>query len=352
MKNIGMETKQMKPLVSIITPTYNHEKFIGECIESVLKQTYTNWEMIVVDDCSTDETPSIVEKYAKSESRIKFIRHDTNWGMYRLVDTYNQALNNSNGEYIAILEGDDFWSDYKLEKQIKHFDDPQIALSFGGFHLTTSDGKILESNFEKKGQHRSKSLENVKEYWFESLVVSNFIQPLTVMIRKKSLTEIGGFLQIMDVPVVDYPTWLELSLNNVFFSSSEILGFHRRHSNAQSLVKIVEIASKNMKIAVHYLKRKENCDRHFIKKVIKSWEKQVISAHYVCGRAYLVQKDKREAKKYFAMGVIMKTQYLPILSLYEKFKCLFGYLCVLLNFDLERLVNFFKMRKKSMFEEL
>jgi len=77
----------MSKLVSIITPTYNHERYIGECIESVLKQTYKNWEMLIVDDGSSDKTVEIVEKYAAQDSRIKLILHDENYGPYRLKDT-------------------------------------------------------------------------------------------------------------------------------------------------------------------------------------------------------------------------------------------------------------------------
>jgi len=104
-------------LVSVITPTYNHERFIAQCIESVLAQTYGHWEMIIVDDGSTDHTASIAEEYAKKDHRIKVIRQANN-GIFRLAETYNKALGLANGELIAILEGDDTWQNTKLEIQV------------------------------------------------------------------------------------------------------------------------------------------------------------------------------------------------------------------------------------------
>ena len=81
-------------LVSIITPTYNHEKFIGKCIESVLAQSYPHWEQIIVDDGSNDGTEEIVASY--NDERIKYIKQE-NKGIWRLKETYNKALKNSNG---------------------------------------------------------------------------------------------------------------------------------------------------------------------------------------------------------------------------------------------------------------
>jgi len=88
------------PLVSIITPTYNHEKYIGDCIKSVQNQIYTNWEMIVISDGSTDETLLIAQSFAEKDSRIR-IFSQSNVGIFRLAETYNFALKQTRGTYIA-----------------------------------------------------------------------------------------------------------------------------------------------------------------------------------------------------------------------------------------------------------
>ena len=106
------------PLVSIITPTYNHEKYIGDCIRSAQDQTYTNWEMIIVDDGSTDNTFTIAQIAAASDDRIKVFTQK-NVGIFRLGETYNFAFAQSKGEYIAVLEGDDVWLPEKLQWQVE-----------------------------------------------------------------------------------------------------------------------------------------------------------------------------------------------------------------------------------------
>ena len=93
------------PQVSIITSTFNHERFIGPCIESVINQTYQNWEQIIIDDGSSDRTPEIVRSY--KDSRIHYI-YQQNQSIEALAQTYNRALRESQGQLVGILERDDF----------------------------------------------------------------------------------------------------------------------------------------------------------------------------------------------------------------------------------------------------
>ena len=116
----------MKELVSIITPTYNCSKFIGATIESVLSQTYKNFEMIIVDDASTDDTESVVKSY--KDKRIKYIKLKTNSGP---AVARNTAMEEAKGKYMAFLDSDDLWLPTKLEKQIKF-------IKKNKFHIFTS----------------------------------------------------------------------------------------------------------------------------------------------------------------------------------------------------------------------
>ena len=106
----------MSDLISIITPTYNCGKFIGETIESVINQTYENWEMIIVDDCSKDNTKDIVNKYAQNDDRIKYYLLEKNSGA---AIARTKAMELANGNYMAFLDSDDLWVEDKLEKQLK-----------------------------------------------------------------------------------------------------------------------------------------------------------------------------------------------------------------------------------------
>lgn len=113
-------------LVSIITPSYNSSKFIGETIESIQAQTYKHWELLIADDCSTDETRSIVEKYAVNDSRIRLfvLEQNSGAGVAR-----NKAIENANGRYIAFCDSDDLWLPGKLEKQLDFMNGMGCALS-------------------------------------------------------------------------------------------------------------------------------------------------------------------------------------------------------------------------------
>ena len=105
----------MSPLISIITPNYNCARFIAQTIESVLAQTHTDWEMLIVDDCSTDGSYEIALEYAARDPRIKVMRNERNSGA---AVSRNRALDAAQGEYIAFLDSDDLWEPCKLERQI------------------------------------------------------------------------------------------------------------------------------------------------------------------------------------------------------------------------------------------
>ncbi len=212
------------PLVSIITPTYNHEKFIRTCIESVLKQTYQNWEMIIIDDGSTDKTGVIVNKY--KDKRIKYVKQE-NVGIWKLNETYNKALNMSQGDLIAILEGDDAWPDFKLEEQIKVFEKNNVILCWGRKNTINDKNEVIAFDLQSLKRFRNMSPEELTRI----LIVANFIQPCTVMINKNALLSIGGFLQDKNAPYVDYTTFLELSLKGRFYPSDKVLGYWRKHGS-------------------------------------------------------------------------------------------------------------------------
>lgn len=116
-----------KGLVSIIMPSYNTAAFIGESIESVLKQTYTEWELLIVDDCSTDNTEEIVKQY--DDDRIKFFKQEKNSGA---ASCRNYALRMARGEWAAFLDSDDLWTVDKLEKQLSFMIDNNYKFSSTG----------------------------------------------------------------------------------------------------------------------------------------------------------------------------------------------------------------------------
>lgn len=127
-------------LVSIITPNYNCKNFIAQTIESVLSQTYTNWEMLIVDDCSTDGSYEVALEYASSDKRIKVIRNEKNCGA---AVSRNKAIEISNGEFIAFLDSDDLWVPEKLEKQLLFMRENNCDFSFCEYEHIDEDNNSL-----------------------------------------------------------------------------------------------------------------------------------------------------------------------------------------------------------------
>lgn len=127
-------------LVSIITPTYNCGRFIGETIESVQKQTYTNWEMVIVDDCSIDRTKEIVEEYISKDARIQYYCLENNSGA---AVARTRAMQLADGEYMAFLDADDLWTEDKLEKQLQFMKQNKYAFSCTSYEQIDEAGNLI-----------------------------------------------------------------------------------------------------------------------------------------------------------------------------------------------------------------
>jgi len=132
----------MSNLVSIITPSYNSSKFIVECVNSVISQTFQNWEMIIVDDCSNDNSRDIISELTAKDERLKSIFLEENVGA---AEARNVAIKQARGKYIAFLDSDDIWVVNKLEKQIAFMNDNDIAFSFTSYQPISEDGKTKYS---------------------------------------------------------------------------------------------------------------------------------------------------------------------------------------------------------------
>jgi glycosyltransferase involved in cell wall biosynthesis len=217
-------SSQGDPLVSIIMPTFDHEEFIHSSLRSVLAQSYESWELIVVDDASRDRTAMIVDGYMARDSRIHLIRHQTNYGVARLSETYNEALALSRGSLIAVLEGDDEWVPEKLSIQVRVFTDPSVVLCYADYDEITSDGVLITRHgvLDAVSPSRSGATENLQFFSTLTSFGSN-----TVMVRKDQLVEGGGFIGVG--PFVDFPTWLVLVPKGDFVRIPSVLGRWRRH---------------------------------------------------------------------------------------------------------------------------
>ncbi|MHC1688487.1 MAG: glycosyltransferase [Methanothrix sp.] len=313
----------VRPVVSIITPTYNHERFIGQCIQSVLSQTYPYWEQIIIDDGSTDRTAKIATGY--NDDRITYTRQE-NRGIWRLKDTYNDALRRSKGEYIAILEGDDFWPPNKLERQMEPFHKSNAVISWGRGALTDSKGNI--SSY--RPDDISPFLCIPRQDMLRDLLFHNPITACTVICRKSALNAIGGFKQPDYVPYLDRPTWLELGLKGDFLVIDEILGYYRMHEHqvTTTMKRAMFKASKHTALFYSSLSPE---DRKAIAGTgcgPESLDSRLAESFYYFGRACLIEENWDEAAKNFRKA-------LALCGPKMKVKAALGQICSYCRTDME-----------------
>jgi len=318
------------PLVSVITPTYNHEKFIAQCIESVLAQTYPNWEQIIIDDGSTDRTGEIATQY--KDERIKYIRQD-NVGIWNLSKTYNRALDMAKGELIAVLEGDDFWPPYKLDREVPPFERPDTVLAWGKVAFANVEGKVI-SVFPRKLKGPKK---DQRGQILKRLLFGNFIWPCTAMCRKSALLSIGGFKQAEYTPLVDYPTWLELSLIGNFSAVDEMLGYWRFHEGQVTSTMLTRMAEAE-KYSLDFFERipKELVDSLgvSIDQVRRNQQIRMASVDFSLGRMALIKGKWNDAKNDFKKVLVKGNVRLKI-----RVGSMIGLACSYLRVDLEWIVG-------------
>jgi len=225
---MNFKTIDKYPKVSIIGACYNQEKYIGEAIESILNQSFKDFELILVDDASSDNSVEVIEKYLK-DSRIKFIKHDQNKGISR---TFNEAYENARGEYIAFMPGDDVHLEDKLKIQVNYLDKhPNIGAVFGKMEVISSNNlKInsLNSIFNKTDLY-SNRFEYLKEFFYRG----NFLPAPTEMIRKEILDDVGLYNPSLH-NLQDFDNHVKVLLKHEIYVLDDILCYYRWHGNNTS----------------------------------------------------------------------------------------------------------------------
>lgn len=205
----------LEPLVSVIMPAYNTEKYIEASIRSVISQTYTNWELIIVDDCSSDGTEDIIRSFM-GDSRIKLLKNEKNGGA---AVSRNYALREAKGKWIAFLDSDDVWLPEKLEKQIDFMSKNDYAFSFTDYR-TCLNGEWLPFVHTAPSKI-GKAL--IRRFCFFSTI--------TVMYDREKI----GLIQIIPVRHNnDYAMWLHAINKSPCYRLPECLSFYIRHDNSVS----------------------------------------------------------------------------------------------------------------------
>lgn len=210
--------------VSVITPLFNCEKYIQETILSVIAQTYSNWEMILVDDCSSDSTRIVVETISSKDSRIKLIALHQNSGA---AVARNTALENVSGRFVAYLDADDIWLPNKLERQVQFMIEKECGFSCTSYELIDDAGNLLH-----------KSIHMLERCDYEGFLTNNLLQTVGIMVDLKRIDK-----NLLKMPNIrrrqDAATWLQiLKSGNDCYGLDEVLTQYRRTNKSLSSNKL------------------------------------------------------------------------------------------------------------------
>ena len=206
-----------KEKVSIIVPMYNAEKFIGKTIESVLSQTYENWEMLIMNDVSTDNSLAVVNEFAKKDDRIQVVNTEKNMGV---VKGRNHLIDLANGKYIAFLDADDYWQSQKLEKQIKFMKEKNASISCTEYTRVRENGEKINEIVIKP------------EISYTDMLKNNYLGCLTVMYDVEKVGK--RYFKELEKNE-DYVLWLEIVKDvKTIYGLKENLAYYRVLDNSRS----------------------------------------------------------------------------------------------------------------------
>jgi len=180
------------PMVSIITPSWNVENLIGETIKSVQAQTFGDWELLIADDCSKDNTAAVIDSFAQNDPRIKLIRQPHNGGP---ALARQAAIEQASGRFVAFLDSDDLWLPSKLERQIAFAQERRAALSFTAFRRINENGSMT-----------GRLIPVPNSLTYGQLLKNTSIATLTALVDR----DIAGNIAIKIEPYDDFCLWLSI----------------------------------------------------------------------------------------------------------------------------------------------
>lgn len=279
-------------MISVIIPAFNSEQFIVQAIESVFFQTYQNFELIVVDDGSRDNTRNILENY-KDTKNISLISQK-NQGA---AAARNAGIKSSRGDYISFLDSDDVWLPRKLEVQKKCIESkPKIGVVYSDWSTFDENG-IIEENFPL-----SRKLPRPSGDIFNELIGSCLLSTITVMIKKEVFNDVGYFDEHL-VRGEDYDLWLRIAAKHLFVYCPGTVAMYRQRSGSltHSITKAKDHKPDELMVINNTLerypeKRKEINDKKLKRRYSDVYFQRGYSAYY--------RGDFRLAKNYFRSSIV------------------------------------------------
>lgn len=217
-----------KPLVSIITPVFNREGLIIECIKSVQGQEYKNYEHIIINDCSSDDTAKVVASFAKKDHKIILLKNKKTSGG-KPGKVRNAGIKIAKGELIAFLDSDDLWGKNKIRTQLEFMQENELDFSYHPLSRLVNSSEATTSFWGR---------DCFQKDFFRGLFLSNFISTSSVLAKKKVLEEVGLFEETLKYDE-DYFLWMLIALKKYKMAFlSDVLGSFRRtnHGNINSVL--------------------------------------------------------------------------------------------------------------------
>lgn len=255
------KTKKLKPLVSIIVPSYNHDKYITQCIESIVNQSFSNFELIVVDDGSTDNSRKILSKL-KLQHGFKLIFQENKGLSSTLTDVIK---NLSSGQYIAMCASDDYWSYNKIEEQVKFLEDHKDhPMCFSKCHYIDKESVKLTSQFHYLTEEKFRT-----GYLFEDIFLMNYHLPVSYMFTRKILEELNFFPEY--IYCEDFYMNLKISENYPIGYIDKYLVYYRFEINS---------AKKNIAIINSQKEILDSYNTHNLyQTALKKWKIRVLNTY-------------------------------------------------------------------------
>lgn len=315
-----------QPEISVIVPTYNHETYIGECLDSIIGQTYTDWEAIVVDDGSTDATWAVVQEKVRQDRRIRAITQD-NQGVWCLANTLNRAVAMANGRLVATIGGDDYWPKQKLEAQVQlHQATPDLILSYGRVEII-NHGRV-------NGEFCHPPITGVQpaaNYLRLQFLRTACIAAVGAVVRTDCLRQIGGYHQEFGFPGEDYPTFIRLlQLPGKAAWVDTFVGYYRRHDQQITHSYGTVLAEAALRIAVNQYDGLANSLGGEINisraQIIRAHnQKAIIPSYGNDARLALRNRDKTAARRYAFKLLLHGTLKRKLQGLYTIIAAQFGW---------------------------
>jgi len=272
-----MDKSLENPKVSVVIPTYNRAYLLPRTIKSVLNQTFQDFELIIVDDGSTDNTKEVVEDFQKQDSRIKYIWQENSGGPAKPKNT---GIKNSKGEFLAFLDSDDEWLPEKLEKQLELFEkDKKLGIvGCGAFYINDNTKKTIIN--------RIKRCEN-KNYFINFLSGTFLGSSSSIIISKDVFNNIGLYDESFSV-ADDWDLYLRIIPKyNFDFIDEPLFNYYIHDNNISGDCNALKIAEENIKI-INKNKEKYNNHLRIKSKILRS-----------TGSFYLIAGDRKKAKLCF-----------------------------------------------------